>query len=211
MAHRNTSARSKSATPVTSSDAERYTVDDLIQIAKVDRNQKAEARRYLLAKIERLKRHVSLVRDIPKPAEYNKRLGRLTKKLSAARHDLKLFKRQYPAQFRGIRLGDPSASPLGGDIENLLNAFVDLLQRDKMPPSKPKDFARYFVARFAYYFFIQFSPIRASYGDSSANRFIDFCQALSEVVTGKEAQMATYARIVISEARGKRKSLVKDG
>ena len=69
-----------------------------------------------------------------------------------------------------------------------------------MPRGKQRDVARYMAAKFAYGFFLRFSPIKPSYAPS--NVFIDFSEALWEIVIGETAEMTTYARIVIREERG---------
>ena len=119
----------------------------------------------------------------------------------AAASELRRFQQQYPLQSSALSKGtNESRWASIYDIGERLDALAELAQRAKMRRGKQRDLARYMAAMFAYGFFVRFSPIKPSY--AASNAFIDFSEALWEIVIGESAEMTTYARIVIREERG---------
>lgn len=181
--------------------ADRYTVDDLIDIARISNARKVEAAQHLRDQLPWLKRLLTGLQARPKPAEFNKPLERLAKKASAAASELRLLQQRYPLQHDALTKGtnEPRWAVIY-DIGKGLDALAKLAQRAKMRRGKQRDLARYMAAKFTYDFFVRFSPIKPSY--AASNAFIDFSEALWEIVIGEAAETTTYARIVIREERG---------
>ena len=181
--------------------ADRYTVDDLINIARISNARKVEAAQHLRDQLPWLKYFLTELHARPKPAEFNGPLERLAKKASAAASELRRLEQQYTLQHNALTKGaNESRWAAIYDIGGRLDALAKLAQRAKMPRGKQRDLARYSAVQFAYGFFVRFSPIKPSY--AASNALIEFSEALWEIVIGGSAEMTTYARIIIREARG---------
>lgn len=177
-------------------------IADLLSVAKVPAN--GEAADYLRSQLEWLKQLIPVYQALPKPAAFNKPLDQLAKQLAGPAAAFRQFKEQHPLQYRAMRDYSETLWMVWVDLERRLDVGVQVAAAVRTRPGKPKDIARYMVARSAHNFFLRFSTVKPSYAITGKNPFIEFCNLLFEFITGTEADLSTHARIVIQEVKNNR-------
>jgi hypothetical protein len=139
-------------------DRDAEAIAELLHIAKVPSRRRGEAKEMLCSNLEWWRHLINGLRAQPKSAAFNQPLDDFIKKADWAAKAFKRIRKQHLSQYLAMSRYDESRWYSLYDLDATLELAQRAAAAAKRLSHKPRDLARYMVARIALDFFTAFSP-----------------------------------------------------